>query len=42
MVWDGTDEFGNKIGRGVYIYRLSVKTSDGKTAEKWERLVILK
>jgi hypothetical protein len=42
VTWDGTDEFGNKIGRGVYIYRLRVRTADGKTAEKWERLVILK
>ena len=42
VTWDGTDEFGTKIGRGVYIYRLRVRTADGKAAEKWERLVILK
>lgn len=39
--WDGTDEYGQKIGRGVYVYRIRVKTIDGKTATKWERLVIL-
>jgi hypothetical protein len=39
--WDGRDDFGSKIGRGVYIYRLLVRSSDGRTAEKWERLVIL-
>jgi flagellar hook assembly protein FlgD len=39
--WNGKDEYGQKIGRGVYVYRLRVKTSDGKTANKWERLVIL-
>ncbi|MBA2745567.1 MAG: type IX secretion system sortase PorU [Flavisolibacter sp.] len=39
--WDGRDEFGNKIGRGVYIYRLLVRSFDGKTAQKWERLVVL-
>lgn len=39
--WNGRDEYGQKIGRGVYVYRLRVKTSDGKTANKWERLVIL-
>ncbi|HET6225344.1 MAG TPA: type IX secretion system sortase PorU, partial [Bacteroidia bacterium] len=39
--WDGRDDFGDKIGRGVYIYRLRVKTSQGETAEKFEKLVIL-
>lgn len=39
--WDGRDDYGNKIGRGVYIYRLRVKTSDGKAAEKLEKLFIL-
>lgn len=39
--WDGRDDFGQKVGRGVYVYRLRVKTTDGKTANKWERLVIL-
>ncbi|MFL5772155.1 MAG: type IX secretion system sortase PorU [Flavisolibacter sp.] len=41
LEWNGRDEYGNKIGKGVYIYRLRVRTSDGKTADKWERLVIL-
>src|SRR5215218_446029 len=41
IMWDGRDEYGNKIGRGVYIYRLRVRTFDGKTADKWERLVVL-
>lgn len=39
--WDGRDEYGEKIGRGVYIYRLSVRTSDGKTAEKLGKLYLL-
>lgn len=39
--WDGTDTYGNKIGRGVYVYRLRVRTPNGLTAEKWERLVLL-
>jgi hypothetical protein len=39
--WDGRDEYGQKIGNGVYVYRLRVKTNDGKTATKWERLVLL-
>jgi len=40
--WDGTDDYGDKIGRGVYIYRLRVKTSTNETAEQFEKLVILK
>jgi hypothetical protein len=39
--WDGRDDFGDKIGRGVYIYRVKVKTAQGATAEKYEKLVIL-
>ncbi len=40
--WDGTDDFGDAIGKGVYIYKLKVKTEDGKQDEKLEKLVILK
>ncbi|MBI4929213.1 MAG: type IX secretion system sortase PorU [Bacteroidetes bacterium] len=39
--WDGTDDYGDKIGRGVYIYRLRIKSA-GETAEQFEKLVILK
>jgi len=39
--WDGRDDYGDKIGRGVYIYRLRVQTADGSTADKMEKLVIL-
>lgn len=39
--WDGTDDYGDKIGRGVYIYRLYVRTSDGMSAEQYDKLVIL-
>ncbi len=39
--WDGLDDFGSRIGRGVYIYRVKVRTSLGQTAEKFEKLVIL-
>ncbi len=42
MQWNGLDDFGNKIGKGVYIYKLKVKTiSNGLKAEKVEKLVIL-
>lgn len=39
--WDGTDDYGQKIGRGVYLYRLRVVAPQGQSAEKWERLVVL-
>lgn len=39
--WNGKDEADDKPARGVYIYRLTVTTEDGKTAEKIEKLVIL-
>jgi hypothetical protein len=39
--WNGLDDFGSRIGRGVYIYRVKVRTSLGQTAEKFEKLVIL-
>jgi hypothetical protein len=39
--WDGRDDYGDKIGKGVYIYKLQVKAEDGSTAEKYEKLVIL-
>ena len=40
--WNGLDDFGDKIGRGVYIYRILVKAEDRQKAEKIEKLVILK
>jgi hypothetical protein len=39
--WDGRDHYGNKLAKGVYIYKLSVRTQGGKTAKKIEKLVIL-
>ena len=39
--WDGLDDFGDKIGKGVYMYRLRVRNQDQETAEMIEKLVIL-
>lgn len=42
IVWDGKDDFGDRIGKGVYVYKLTVKsTLSNKKAEKIEKLVIL-
>lgn len=42
MDWDGLDDFGDRIGRGVYLYRLRVQASGGRYAEKYEKLVVLR
>jgi hypothetical protein len=42
ILWDGRDDFGDRIGKGVYMYRLSVKNEKGESAELYEKLVILK
>ncbi len=39
--WDGKDEFGDKLARGVYIYKVSVTDGSKKKADKIEKLVIL-
>lgn len=42
VTWDGLDDFGDKIGKGVYVYKLNVKsTLSNVKAEKYEKLVIL-
>ncbi|HUH25445.1 MAG TPA: type IX secretion system sortase PorU, partial [Flavobacterium sp.] len=42
IIWDGRDDFGDRIGKGVYIYKLKVKsTVSGQQAEKIEKLVVL-
>lgn len=42
IIWDGKDDFGDRIGKGVYVYKLTVKsTLSNKRAEKIEKLVIL-
>lgn len=40
--WNGKDEFGDQLARGVYLYKLSVKTEDGDKADVTQKLVILK
>jgi flagellar hook assembly protein FlgD len=43
IVWDGLDDFGDKIGKGVYVYKLKVRSqSDNLQAERYEKLVILR
>ncbi len=39
--WDGKDDYGNKLGRGIYLYKLRVIGQDKKKKEIIEKLVIL-
>ena len=40
--WDGRDDFGDKVSKGVYIYKLNVKSEFlNKSVSKIEKLVIL-
>jgi hypothetical protein len=42
ITWDGRDDFGDRIGKGVYVYKLTVRsTLTNKKVEKFEKLVIL-
>lgn len=42
IVWDGRDDFGDRIGKGVYVYKITVKsTLTNQRVEKFEKLVIL-
>jgi hypothetical protein len=40
--WDGKDDFGDQLAKGVYLYWIKVKTPEGEMAEKLEKLVLLK
>ncbi|MDR1180691.1 MAG: T9SS type A sorting domain-containing protein, partial [Bacteroidales bacterium] len=39
--WNGLDDYGDKLARGIYIYKLQVMTPDGKSTEKIEKIAIL-
>lgn len=43
IVWDGRDDYGDPIGKGVYVYKISVRSkTDGSQAEEYQKLVILR
>ena len=42
IIWDGRDDFGDRIGKGTYVYKITVKsTLTNQQVEKFEKLVIL-
>ncbi|HSV88847.1 MAG TPA: type IX secretion system sortase PorU [Bacteroidales bacterium] len=40
--WDGKGLDGNKVGNGIYLYRLAIQTPDGNTSVLSQKLVILR
>ncbi len=42
ITWDGLDDYGDRLARGVYIYKVSIRNNEQKRAEKYEKLVILR
>ena len=42
IFWNGKDSFGDQLAKGVYIYRVVVNDINGSSAEKTEKLVILR
>jgi flagellar hook assembly protein FlgD len=42
ITWDGRDDFGQRLAKGVYLYKITVKsTLTDQTSSKIEKLVIL-
>lgn len=39
--WDGRDDMGDRIGRGVYIYVVTIRDTKGESAYQYEKLVLL-
>lgn len=42
ITWDGLDDYGDQLAKGVYVYRLKVRTENYSVAEKYQKLVILR
>lgn len=42
ILWDGMDEYGEKLGNGVYLYKLSIKSENGFSDDKIQKLIILR
>lgn len=46
LEWDGTDDFGDRLARGVYLYKVHVRdaeaTDGAEGSSRFEKLVILK
>ncbi len=41
VMWDGRDDGGNRVGRGLYPYKITIVTPEGETAGSSGRMIIL-
>jgi hypothetical protein len=41
IIWDGKSEEGRRVGRGIYPYKVTVRTPNGETAVSSGRMIIL-
>lgn len=41
IVWDGRDDFGDRLATGVYVYKVSARNPQGEQVSEFEKLVIL-
>ena len=41
ITWDGNDDGGNRVGRGMYPYTVTITTENGETARTSGRMIIL-
>lgn len=39
--WNGRDDFGDPIGKGLYVYTVTIRDSKGDVASQYEKLVLL-
>lgn len=42
MIWDGLDQRGSRMAKGVYFYRLQARTGKGVSATAYQKLVLLR
>lgn len=42
IAWDGKDDFGDQLAKGVYVYRINVRNPEGETAQEMQKLYLLK
>lgn len=41
LEWDGRDQYGDRLGKGVYLYKLAVRNSTGFSDQAIQKLVLL-